>query len=79
MDKEKILLDLKSIFKKVFNRNIKISEKTSSNEIPEWDSLASAKIFVEIEKKFKIKLSGSEINEASKIKDLLNLISKKKK
>ena len=78
MDKEKILLDLKSIFKKVFNRNIKISEKTSSNEIPEWDSLASAKIFVEIEKKFKIKISGSEMNEINKIKNLLDLILKKK-
>ena len=78
MDKQKILSDLRGIFKKIFKRNIQISEKTSLNEISDWDSLASVKIFVEIEKKFKIKISGSEMNEINKIKNLLDLILKKK-
>ena len=78
MDKKKILLDLSSIFKKIFKRNIQISEKTSLNEISDWDSLASVKIFVEIEKKFKIKILGSEMNDIKKIKNLLDLILKKK-
>ena len=78
MDKQKILSDLRGIFKKNFKRNIQISEKTSLNEISDWDSLASVKIFVEIEKKFKIKISGSEMNEINKIKNLLDLILKKK-
>jgi len=78
MDKKKILLDLSSIFKKIFKRNIQISEKTSLNEISDWDSLASVKIFVEIEKKFKIKILGSEMNKIKKKKNLLDLILKKK-
>ena len=78
MDKQKILSDLRGILKKIFKRNIQISEKTSLNEISDWDSLASVKIFVEIEKKFKIKISGSEINEINKINNLLDLILKKK-
>ena len=57
---KKIIESLKNVFE-----NNKINEKSSSENINEWDSVAMINIIMEIEKSFEIKI---DIDQIEKIK-----------
>lgn len=52
---------IKQIFKKIFKIDInKISTKSSSKTISNWDSISHLNLIIEVEKKFKIKIKPDE-------------------
>ena len=61
INKKKILIDLNSIFKKIFNdKNLSLKLNTKKENILEWDSLGTIKIIIAIQKKYKISISPNE-------------------
>jgi acyl carrier protein len=62
MERNKILLQIQEIFREVLDDNdINLNEEITSNDLEDWDSLTHIMIILDIEKKFKIKFSSSEI------------------
>lgn len=78
LNKNKILVELNSIFKKTFNdKNLLINSKTKKKDILEWDSLGTIKIIISIQKKFKISITSNESMKIDDINKLVNIIFKK--
>ena len=78
LNKNKILVELNSIFKKTFNdKNLLINSKTKKKDILEWDSLGTIKIIISIQKKFKISITSNESIKIDDINKLVNIIFKK--
>ena len=73
------LKKINNIFKYIFDDDyLKITRKTSSKDIEEWDSLAQIKLIAAIEKKFKIRFNIQEISNLKNVGEMIDLIDKKK-
>ena len=78
MNKHEILNELNKTFIDVLdNKEILISENTTSDDIDDWDSLNHIHLVVAIEKKFKIRFSSSEITSWNNVGDMLVSILEK--
>ena len=73
--KKFLITELKKIFKKELNINVKESNKINDNE--KWDSIGNFNLLLSIEKKFKIKFNPQEFNKLNSFKDILNNVTKK--
>ncbi len=74
-----ILKELQPIFQDVFDdESLVITNKTCSADIEDWDSLAQIRLVVAIEKQFDIKLNFSDLQNASNVGDMVQLIQSKK-
>ena len=73
--KKFLITELKEIFKKEININVKESNKINDNE--KWDSIGNFNLLLSIEKKFKIKFNPQEFNKLNSFKDILNNVTKK--
>ena len=72
---EKIQLVLREQFKEP---KLQIDLTTQANDVVGWDSLRNIEIFINLEKEFKVKFSGTEIIDLENIGDIIHLIIKKK-
>lgn len=78
MDTSEILQQVNKIFNHILNNDaIVLTERTVSNDIPEWDSLAYIELIVAIEKHFNIIFTASEIREWDNVGMMVNAIKKK--
>ena len=78
MDKNDVLLKVQEIFRDILdNEDIILSEKTTANDIDEWDSLTHIQLIVAIEKKFKIKFASKEILSWKNVGEMLDSICSK--
>lgn len=69
---------LLEIFKKNFNKkSIKNFKNLRIYDFNEWDSLKNLRLLLEIEKKFKIRLSNDEIAQTISVTEMVILIKKK--
>lgn len=68
-----IISDILNIKKK------EISNKTSMNNVQDWDSLKQMQIIVAIEDEFNIKFSEDNLIEANSVKKLIEATKKLKK
>lgn len=66
---------LKEVFKKTFkiededfNTNLEI------NSIPKWDSMGHVRLFLQIEKKFNLKIENEDIESALNFKSILKVL-----
>ena len=77
MTREDILNDIKTIFNDVLDKeNIVLKESSTANDVDDWDSLSNIQIIVEIEKKFNIRFSSTEINEWNNVGQIINSVDK---
>ena len=75
---QKIYKNLLEIFKKNFNKkSIKNFKNLRIYDLNEWDSLKNLRLLLEIEKKFKIRLSNDEIAQTISVTEMVILIKKK--
>ena len=71
-------IKLIQIISRVININSKLIDKDScAREFAKWDSLAHLKLMLEIEKKFKIKISTSKISDLNSVSKILKFIESK--
>ena len=76
---EQILNELTVVFRDVLDdENITLKEETTAAEIEDWDSLTHIILISEIEKKFKIKFTSSEITGFKNVGELANSVLSKK-
>ena len=76
---EQILNELTVVFRDVLDdENITLREETTAAEIEDWDSLTHIILISEIEKKFKIKFTSSEITGFKNVGELANSVLSKK-
>lgn len=68
-----IISDILNIKKK------KISNKTSMNNVDQWDSLKQMQIIIAIEDEFNIRFSEDDLSDANSVEKLLKTIQKLKK
>lgn len=77
MQKSNILSELSYIFKDVLdNDKIRITEKTTAEDIEEWDSLTHIQLIVAIEKHFNIRFSAMAITKWKNVGELTASIEK---
>ena len=70
--------EIKKIFLKSLNlKKISNYKKLVFNEHPKWDSLTHVKILVNLEKKFKFKISTEDFSKLKDFKYILNYSVKK--
>tara|TARA_Y100001954_G_C15751015_1_gene573671 strand:- start:963 stop:1205 length:243 start_codon:yes stop_codon:yes gene_type:complete len=78
MTKEEVLNQVETIFRDVLDEDdLIIKDRTTANEVDEWDSLNHIQLVVAIEKHFKIRFTSSEIQGFSNVGEMCESISKK--
>lgn len=74
--------DLQEVFRDVFDDSeLTITDATTAEDVPGWDSLTHINLIIAIERKFGIKFATAEISnlkaDGQNIGSLVSLISKK--
>jgi acyl carrier protein len=78
MDQQKILVEVNQIFKDVLDSpEISLTESTTAKDVEEWDSLNHIQIVVAIERHFKIKFTGQEIQQWQNVGDICASVAKR--
>ena len=66
---------LTAVFRDVFdNPTLEISESTTAQDIPDWDSITHINLVVATEKAFKISFNTKDVKALANVGDLLRLI-----
>ncbi len=78
MNKNEVMAELSQTIKTVFdNESISVSEKTTAEEVDEWDSLTHLELIDQIEKKFKVKFALGELMKLQNVGQMADLVLKK--
>ena len=79
MNTNEIIPRLNEVFRDVFgDSSISVTEKTTADDIEDWDSLAHISLIVSIEKHFQVKFSLKQVSELKsfgKIADALETMT----
>jgi acyl carrier protein len=57
--------------------DLEITDKTTADDIEEWDSLSHIRLMVAVERKYGFKFTNSEIEQLTNVGDLVKLIETK--
>jgi len=69
---------IEKVLQNVFeDKTIKITEITTANDIPAWDSLMHMIVISEIEEEFGLNFTFNEVSEFKTIGDIIACIEKK--
>lgn len=75
MTRETILNDLHEIFWDIFDDEcIKLNEKTTSNDVEDWDSLEHINLIVAVEERFAVKFSMGEVTTMKDVGAMIDII-----
>ena len=77
MSDQRFLVELQSVFNEVFSTNVTLTEKTTAEDIEQWDSLSHFELIVGIEQQFDIKLTSQEIRELGTVAAICRLLEEK--
>ena len=80
MTREEVFNGVQDIFRDIFDEDdMVIEDKTSSDDIEDWDSLNHINLVSAIEKEFKIKFALGELMALKDVGAMVNLIVEKLK
>ena len=75
MTREEVYGTLNTVFQNVFDDDsIIVNDKTTADDIEDWDSLEHINLIVTIEKQFHIKFSMGETNTMKNVGEMVDLI-----
>ena len=78
MSREELYERLTEVFRDVFDdEEIEIEDETTSDDIPEWDSLEHINLVVAVEKTFGIKFEMGEISKFKNVGAMVDSILQK--
>ena len=76
MEKEEIYTRLNKVFREVFDdESINVTENTTANDIPDWDSLEHINLIVAVEEEFNIKFNMGEVTTMKNVGEMANIIA----
>ena len=77
-EEDEICKSLTNIFRDVFeDGDIIINQKTTANDIDDWDSIAQITLILEIEKRFSLRFSIDEIAHLANVGQMVAAIQGK--
>ena len=77
MERKSILKNLEEVFADVFDlEDVQLNEKTTAEDIEEWDSLSHVLMVVAVEKKFRIRFTSHEIISWENVGQMMDSIEK---
>lgn len=75
MNREEIFKQLNEVFCEVFDdESIKISDKTTANDIEDWDSLMHITLILAVEEQFDIKFEMKDIVSMKNVGEMVDII-----
>lgn len=75
MNRQEILSKLQTVYRDILDdENIVLTEKTTAEDIEEWDSITHVQIVAEIQKVFNIKFSAKEMLLWENVGDIVDAI-----
>ena len=78
MTRDEVFRGIQEIFRDVFDEDtLMISDKTSSDDIEDWDSLNHILLLSSIQDEFKITISLEEMQSQSNVESLVKIIISK--
>lgn len=73
-----IMEGLQEIFRGIFDEeDLVLTNKTTSDDIEDWDSLTHMQLIVEIERKYNIRFTTAEIKKAANVGEFIQIIEGK--
>ena len=80
MNRDQIFEKLTAVFQDIFaNEDITINEKTSAEDIEEWDSLTHIMLLSAMESEFNIKFDIKAVQGLKNVGEMVDLIERLKK
>ncbi len=80
MDTKTIFVRLNKVFRDVFDDDsIKVTPKTTADDIDDWDSLEHITLIAAVEREFKIKFKMGEIASMKNVGDMAKIIASRAK
>lgn len=78
MDKQEIIKRLNEVFRDVFDDNsIVISERTTADDIEDWDSIEHINLISAVEREFKIRFTMGEVSGMKDVGEMIDIISQR--
>lgn len=74
-----IMKELQKIFSEIFDEEIALTSETTADDIEEWDSLTHMQLIVEIERRYRIRFTTTEIKKAVNVGEFIGIIQEKLK
>jgi acyl carrier protein len=79
LDQRPVMAELIDVFRTVFDDpDIAITETTSADDVPGWDSMTHIALIVEAECRFGVTFAAAELESLSRVGDLARLIEAKR-
>jgi acyl carrier protein len=79
LDQPPVMAELVDVFRTVFDdREIVITEATTADDVPGWDSMTHIALIVEAECRFGITFAAAELDSLRRVGDLARLIETKR-
>ncbi len=80
MSREEIYKNLDEVFQDVFDdESIHVEDKTTADDIEDWDSLEHINLVVAIENKFGIKFNMNEVTSLKNVGEMVDIIIERAK
>ncbi|MBR5682373.1 MAG: acyl carrier protein [Ruminococcus sp.] len=78
MNTNEIIPRLNEVFRDVFDdRTISVSERTTADDIEDWDSLAHINLVAAVENEFGLRFKMREVSSMKNVGDMINIISER--
>jgi len=76
LTREEILIEVAEIVRRTFKApNLVVSDSTTTNDVPGWDSLAHASVLVRLEKHFNVQLPEKAAYDSKNVGELVDAIA----
>ena len=75
MKREEIYERLTEVFEDVFDREVELSDETTAEDIPGWDSLRHIMLIGAVEDEFDIKFDMKAVRECKNVGAMVDIIS----
>ena len=78
MNSNEIIPRLNEVFRDVFgDSSISVTEKTTADDIEDWDSLAHISLVAAVEAEFGLRFKMREVSAMKNVGDMINLIAER--
>lgn len=78
MNSNEIIPRLNEVFRDVFgDSSISVTEKTTADDIEDWDSLAHISLVAAVEAEFGLRFKMREVSAMKNVGDMINIISER--
>ncbi len=74
MDRDEIYETLKEIFEDVFDQEVELSDDTTAEDVPGWDSLRHITLISAIEDEFEIKFDMKAVRELKNVGAMVDML-----